>query len=108
MEGTFTVENKNGTLEITLAGRLDTQNAPALSEKLQEFKGQDISRIVFTARELTYISSAGIRVLIFAVQKILKPGADAYFIGGVPEVISILEMTGIDESFIIQDTYQES
>ena len=108
MEGTFKLENKNGTLEITLAGGLDARNAPMLSEKLQEYKGQSIMEMVFFVHELTYISSAGIRVLIFAVQKILQPGADAYLIGAIPEVMTVLEMTGIDDSFIIADSYPKS
>ncbi|MDP3875704.1 MAG: STAS domain-containing protein [Methylobacter sp.] len=105
MESTFIVNINEGTLEITLAGRLDAGNAPSLSDQLQEYKGKDINNMVIYAKDLEYMASAGIRVIVFAVQKILKPGSDAYFIGGQSDIISVLEMTGLDDALIIQETY---
>jgi anti-anti-sigma factor len=106
MEGKFNIVKNAGTLEITLAGGLDAGNAPAVSDKLQEYKGQEITRMVFFAKDLNYIASAGIRVIVFAVQKILKPGSDAYFIGGQPDVLSVIKMTGIDDALILQENYE--
>ncbi len=62
--------------------------------------------MVIFARDLDYIASAGIRVIIFAVQKVMQPGADAYFIGGQSDVLSVIKMTGLDDSLIIQDHYE--
>jgi anti-anti-sigma factor len=62
--------------------------------------------MVIFAENLDYIASAGIRVIVFAVQKILKPGSDAYFIGGKPDVLSVLSMTGLDDALIIQEKYE--
>lgn len=105
MEGKFTVINNENTLEITLAGGLDAGNASTLSDQLQEYKGKEITKMVFFAKELNYIASAGVRVIIFAVQKILKPGSDAYFVNGQPDVLYVLEMTGLDDVLIIQENY---
>jgi len=105
MESTFIVNINEGTLEITLEGRLDAGNAPSLSDQLQEYKGKNVNSMVIYAKDLEYMASAGIRVIVFAVQKILKPGSDAYFIGGQPDIISVLEMTGLDDALIIQETY---
>jgi len=107
MEGKFTVVNNKNTLEIALAGGLDAGNASSLSDQLQEYKGKDITRMVIFAKDLAYIASAGIRIIVFAVQKILRPGSDAYFIGGQPDVLSVLEMTGIDDALIIQENYED-
>ncbi len=107
MEGKFDIVKNDGTLEITLSGGLDAGNAPTVSEKLQEYKGQEITRMVVFAKNLNYIASAGIRVIVFAVQKILKPGSDAYFIGGQPDVVAVLKMTGIDDALILQENYEE-
>jgi len=106
MESKFIVNVNGEVLEITLDGRLDAGNAPSLSDQLQEYKGKDITRIVIFAKDLEYMASAGIRVIVFAVQKILKPGCDAYFIGGQPDIISVLEMTGLDDALVFQDHYQ--
>ncbi len=106
MEGKFDVENKDGVLEIKLSGGLDAGNAPGLSDRLKEYRDDEITKMVIFANELDYIASAGIRVIIFAIQKILKPGSDTYFIGGQEDVLAVIKMTGLDESLIIQDTYE--
>ncbi len=106
MEGKFDVVNSNGTLEVTLTGGLDAGNAPTLSDKLMEYKGQEITKMVLFVKGLDYIASAGIRVIIFAVQKILRPGSDAYFIGAQPDVLSVIEMTGLDDALILQEKYE--
>ncbi len=106
MESQFIVKINADTLEITLVGRLDAGNAPTLSDLLQEYRGKDIGKMVIYAKDLEYMASAGIRVIVFAVQKILKPGSTAYFIGGQPDIISVLEMTGLDEALTIQESYE--
>lgn len=105
MDSNFIVTTNENVLEITLAGRLDAGNSPSLSDQLQEYKGKNIEKMVIYAKDLDYMASAGIRVIVFAVQKILKPGSDAYFIGGQPDIISVLEMTGLDDALIIRDSY---
>ena len=53
------------TLEIALAGKLDTNTAPELAAELE--KGLDgAENLVWDFSELDYISSAGFRVLLIA------------------------------------------
>jgi anti-anti-sigma factor len=106
MEGKFTVVNNANTLEITLIGRLDAGNASAFSDQLQEYRGKEITKIIFFAKNLDYIASAGIRVIVFAIQKILKAGSNAYFIGGQMDVLSVIEMTGLNDALIIQEHHE--
>lgn len=105
MEGKFDVTLADDTLKVSLAGGLDAGNAPGLSDKLKEYKGQNIKKIVFMAKELDYIASAGLRVIVFAIQKIMASDGQAYFIGGQKDVLSVISMTGLDDSLTIQDSY---
>ena len=105
MEGKFEVNLKNDTLEVTLKGGLDATNSPGLSDQLKSMVGKNVNAIVFRAGELDYIASAGLRVIIFSIQKILKPGGKAWFIGGQEDVLSVIRMTGLTDSLIIQDDY---
>lgn len=106
MAENITVTCADGCAKITLSGRLDATSAPSLQEELKKLIGQKIGRLVFLAEGLEYISSAGLRVIIFAKQKI---GADAkvYFIGAREEVVSVVKMSGLDNFMEIQPVYND-
>ena len=72
MENFFLVTKDGTTLNVELGPKLYMVNAPALTEELSKYIGQDIEKIVFDATGLFYISSAGIRVIFFAYQRIGK------------------------------------
>jgi len=93
-----------GCAKVVLSGRLDALSAPALQEELKKLIGQNIEALVFYANDLEYISSAGLRVIIFAKQKI-SAEAKVYFIGGREAVVSVLKMSGLDTFMSIQPTY---
>lgn len=106
MEPKFSVTCSNDLAKIELCGRLDATNAGALQEELKKLIGQAINRLVFFAKDLEYISSAGLRVIIFAKQKV---GAEAqvYLIGASEAVLSVIKMSGLDNFMFIQDSYNE-
>lgn len=94
---------ENDTARFTLTGRLDTINAPFLTEQLKSLVGRPIRRVVFMARDLEYISSAGLRAMIFAKQRI---GADTEVILIEPQqtVLDVISMTGFDSFLSIQES----
>ena len=91
----FNIIEENDNLIVKLKGRLDATVAPQLHSKMSEFQGKSIKKVTFDAGELEYIASAGLRVIIFAKQKL---GADTeIFMKDVSEdVQSVIEMTGCD------------
>ena len=106
MAENISVSCADGCAKVILSGRLDATNAPALQEELKKLIGEKIARLVFFANNLEYISSAGLRIIIFAKQKI---GADSkvYFIGGQDAVVNVIRMSGLDNFMDIQPTYNE-
>jgi anti-anti-sigma factor len=106
MESKFSVDYKDGVAKIELSGRLDTTNSPALQDELKKLIGQTVSRLVFFVKNLEYISSAGLRVIIFAKQKI---GADAqvFLIGAQEAVLNVIKMSGLDNFMVIQEMYED-
>ena len=81
---------------VTLNGKLDFARAPVLMEALSELKDKEISSIVFGCASLSYISSSGIRAIIFAQQKI-APNMKVVMEDVNEEVAEVLEMCGITD-----------
>ena len=90
--------NNNGILSVALDGRLDTITAPEFESFLGEnYDGK--GSIVINCEKLSYISSAGLRVLL-AAQKNSK---GALKLTNVCElVMEVLEMTGFADILVIE------
>ena len=83
---------RDGTMFLTLKGRLDTMTAPNLLAFYEKNKEQ-IHGVYVNCRDLDYISSAGLRVLL-----IMQKGSEnGVTIAEINEVVrEILEQTGFD------------
>ena len=97
----MTIEIKKNTEEtiIKLVGRLDTITAPALDKTINE----DIAgtkNLVLDVKELEYISSAGLRVLLGAQKKMQKIGS-MKLTNVREEVMEVFEMTGFADILTI-------
>jgi anti-sigma B factor antagonist len=90
--------SNNGILNVALDGRLDTTTAPELEGFLA--KNYDAaSSIVIDCEKLSYISSAGLRVLLGA-QKRTKGAMK--LINVCELVMEVFEMTGFADILVIE------
>lgn len=96
------IEIKNNTDEtiLELTGRLDTTTAPILEKTIDECLKQT-KNLVLEFKNLEYISSAGLRVLLITQKKINKKGSMK--VRNVSETImDIFEMTGFADILVIE------
>lgn len=93
--------NRNGTeLTIAVEGRLDTLNAPELEDQLDELlKG--VEKLIFDFEKLAYISSAGLRVIVTAMQILEEPGRVTVRKANA-DVAEVLEFTGLIDDLITE------
>lgn len=94
MENRVRIKKEGTTLHVRLDYELSTSNAASYQEQLSEYCGQDIQKVVFDATDLVYISSSGIRVLLFA-QNSLGNNPEIVFLNCAKEIFETLELTGI-------------
>ncbi len=89
-------KTKNGSeLVISLEGRLDTVTAPRLEEELKS-SVQGIISLIFDLKDLQYISSAGLRVLLSAQKTMNRQGTMA--VRNVSDgVREIFDVTGFSD-----------
>ena len=85
---------------IKLAGRLDTTTAPALDKTISEGIA-DTAHLVLDVKELEYISSAGLRVLLGAQKRMQKIGS-MKLIHVCEAVMEVFEMTGFADILTIE------
>ena len=98
----MTIEIKKNAEEtiIELAGRLDTNTAPALDKTISN-DIEDTKNLVLDLKNLEYISSAGLRVLLGAQKKMQKAGS-MKVINVCEEVMDVFEMTGFADILTIE------
>ena len=88
------------TLTVALRDRLDTLTSPELDDELSDIIS-GVKHLVFDMTELTYISSAGLRLLLIYQQKMKVQGKMT--IRNVrKEVMSVLKLTGFDKFLKIE------
>jgi anti-anti-sigma factor len=85
------------TATIHLAGELDATTAPALRSLIDRAGGENPDRLVLEMGELTYMSSAGIRCLVFAHQT-LTAGAEIVLLDPQPDVAEVVRLAGLDRA----------
>ena len=90
----------NAELTVALGGRLDTITAPQLETELKESM-EGVQKLVLDFKELEYISSAGLRVLLMAQKAMNKQGE--MIIRNVNETISeVFDITGFADMLTIE------
>ena len=92
-------KNAEATI-IEVAGRLDTMTASSLDKAINEDIGE-VKHLVLDLKNLEYISSAGLRVLLGAQKKMQKIGFMK--VTNVCEaVMEVFEMTGFADILVIE------
>lgn len=88
---------------IELSGRIDSANASQVeNDFLERLSGHDGEEIILDAADLTYISSAGLRVIL----RLRKSYPDLKLINVSADVYEVLEMTGFTEMMKIEKAFR--
>lgn len=90
----------NLTLTIILSGRLDSSTSPQLETTINESINQ-IDCLILDMKDLDYISSAGIRVLI-STQKKLNESQKFVIKNVCEEIQEIFDITGLSDMLNIE------
>lgn len=86
-------ERKDDQLKLALEGRLDTTTTPALEEVINS-QLDGVKDLVYDMKDLEYISSAGLRMLLASQKKMAAQGGSMVLINVQEQVREVLEITG--------------
>ncbi len=91
---------EQGNVVLAVEGRLDTQTAPQLEAELNEIF-EDCTDLTFDLKELEYISSAGLRVILKA-QKTMNAKGSMKLTNVNETVMEVFDITGFLDILTIE------
>ena len=103
MENISFIKTDDGCI-IKLAGHIDSTNAGAVEEELNNIRAQEKPEsIIVDCEDLEYLSSAGLRIIL----RLRKSISELSLVNVSPDVYEVFEMTGFTEMVDIQKAYRK-
>jgi anti-anti-sigma factor len=90
----ITQQQLASTLVLHAAGPVDTNTAPQLQEFLLRAAGEFAGGVELDLAEVSYMSSAGLRVLMLAAKALQKRGERLRLLNVPPQILNVLNLTG--------------
>jgi len=109
VESSFQVEVRSAdrAAVIVVSGELDLASAPALEEELTRAVTNGADPVIVDLRELEFIDSTGLGLLIKANRKAEAAGRRFAIVRGQSQVQRLLGVTGIEQRLTLVDSPEE-
>ena len=99
-----TTDRSDGVLTVRVVGRVDGVNAPWFEEAIRDAHDESDRAMLIDCAGLTYISSAGLRVLMMTV-KTLRSRDTRFTLYAMSEMIrDVFQISGFDKIITIYPT----
>lgn len=98
MQITSTKENEK--LTVFISGRVDTTTAPDVDDYINA-NAQGITELTLDIKDMSYISSAGLRVLL-KTQKMMNKQGSMKVVNAQSDVMEIFDMTGFSDILTLE------
>lgn len=92
---------------IAVSGELDLASSPALQEELDRVSGTDSDMLIIDLRELDFMDSTGLSVLVRAHQRAEEHGRRLAMVKGPQQVQRLLSLTGVADRLTVVDRPEE-
>lgn len=103
------VERENaGVTVLELGGRLDSNTSKVLEDKIMEILGQGRTKVLMDFKDVDYINSTGLRVLLLALQQLKKIQGKLVLSTIKDYMKEVFEISGYTEIFPIYPTQEEA
>ncbi|WP_025745608.1 anti-sigma factor antagonist [Kallotenue papyrolyticum] len=93
---------------VTPRGRIDASTAARLSNAVREAMAAGHRRIIVDLRDVTFLSSSGLRALLLLARELRKEDGDLVLCAPQPQVAEVFHLTGFDQIFALHHTREEA
>ena len=109
MQNQFRVEvRKDGeSAVIAVSGELDLATGPELEAELDQLSGPHTRLVVIDLRQLDFMDSTGLSILVRAHQRLAGEGCEVGLVKGSQQVQRLLDLTGVAERLRLVDAPEE-
>jgi anti-sigma B factor antagonist len=101
------VQRSGDAAVLHLEGELDLASVPSLERELKALEDERPPLLVVDLRELAFIDSSGLRLLLVAAERAEQEGRRFVVVRGSPELNRIFEITGADRQLEIASSPPE-
>jgi anti-sigma B factor antagonist len=101
------VRSQGRATVIAVRGELDLASSPALQEELDRVSASDAEMLIIDLRELDFMDSTGLSVLVRAHQRAEEQGRRLAMVKGPQQVQRLLSLTGVSDRLTVVDTPEE-
>ncbi len=91
------VRHDKDRVVLSMRGELDLASAPLLQAEIQSSEVEAAAVLVLDLKELTFIDSTGLRVLLAAYEGSRERGQEFAVTQGSPQVQRLFSITGVGE-----------
>jgi anti-sigma B factor antagonist len=101
------VRSEGRATVIAVSGELDLASSPALQEELDRVASSDSKLLIIDLRELDFMDSTGLSVLVRAHQRAEEHGRQLAMVKGPQQVQRLLSLTGVGDRLTLVDSPEE-
>ncbi|WP_195371128.1 MULTISPECIES: STAS domain-containing protein [Parabacteroides] len=87
---------------ISLSGQLDTLSSPDLEKEIMDILEKDVKKVILDGTDLSYISSAGLRLLLILQKKMSLKGGTFVLRNIQSSIMDIFKITGFNSFLTIE------
>mgnify|MGYP001164818611 CR=1 FL=1 len=103
---TIKVTPAESIVTLNIAGDVDTKTAPELLKELTALELKELSELRLNLSEVSFMSSAGLRAIVFAKQK-MPHTARLYLISASEMIVDTVKKTGLSQAVVFVSSEEE-
>lgn len=100
------VDRAESIVTLTISGDIDTKTAPDLLKELTSLELKELSELRLILGEVAFMSSAGLRAIVFAKQK-MPHSARLYLVGASEMIVDTVKKTGLSQAVVFASSDDE-
>lgn len=101
------VRTEGEAVIIAVSGELDLATSPSFEAELDRASSSGVGLLVIDLRELEFMDSTGLSVIVKAHQRLHQAGRALCLIRGPQQVQRLLDLTGVAERLPLANTPEE-